>query len=511
MYKFCEYFPYLLVMGGGLIQLVAQGIQDLYLSGDPQITFFKVVYRRHTNFAVESIPQYFSSPADFGQTVSCTLSKTGDLLGPTILYVELPAIPKFIDTDQPDNIKKMAWVKNLGYALVRDISIEIGGNPIDKHYGEWLYIWSQVNGKQGHALDKMLGNIREVYEFTNGKEGCKLYIPLEFWFCRHTGLSLPLTALTSMDVKIIVSFQRLEDCYRLGPTHSIVVNEDVVPFESGDYIEQNVDGPIYGYVMGFDYLQKRLYYIKIRPTRGGAFSGPNDGSNGKLYDSYRIFSRNGAYCTPKIGAKEEVEQTQFSYTPHIISSYLYTNYVYLDNDERMKFVKNNNEYLIEQLQFNQEISIKSPNVKQNLSLNHPCKSHYWVAQLDSLVGPGTINDRFNYTESHVPDSPNLLKQSKLMLNGVERFNGRAEHFNLLEPYKYHSGGPVNGIHAFLFSVYPENNQPSSSANMTKIDSIHMVHGMAKNMGVYDTAKIRSYTVNYNILRVCFGMCLLGFG
>src|SRR5580765_2421856 len=121
-------------MAGGLIQLVAYGVQDLYLTGDPQITYFKILYRRHSNFSVESIVQNFSSPANFGETVSCTLSRAGDLIGETFLYVEIPAIPKFINqtTGEEDETKQIAWVHNLGYALIQEIFIEIGGKLIDK-------------------------------------------------------------------------------------------------------------------------------------------------------------------------------------------------------------------------------------------------------------------------------------------------------------------------------------------------------------------------------------------
>ena len=178
-------------MAGGLVQLVARGIQDVYLTGDPHITFFKTVYRRHTNFAIESIVQNFNFAGNFGETVTCTLSHSGDMVGRIYVCVDLPSVPKFYDqiTGLEDYHKKMAWVNNLGYALVQEVVIEIGGKLIDKQYGEWMYIWSQVTNKNEGALNKMIGNIPLLYEFHNGKPGYRLYIPLEFWFCRNMGLS----------------------------------------------------------------------------------------------------------------------------------------------------------------------------------------------------------------------------------------------------------------------------------------------------------------------------------
>lgn len=576
-------------MAGGIIQLVAYGVQDLYLTGDPQITFFKVIYRRHTNFAIESVIQNFSARANFGETVSCTLSRVGDLIGKIFLYIEIPAMPKFVNskTGQEDRIKKFAWVNNLGYALVQEISIEIGGKLIDKQYGEWMYIWSQVSNRQDHALDKMIGNVPEIYEFSNGKRGYQLVIPLEFWFCRNIGLALPIIALASSDIKIIVTFRKLEECYRIGPTNSIEILEDIVPFSSGDYIEQTINGQtIYGYVIDYDYLQKKLYYIKIQNpnaikrtfesyqqpnknigyTNTGFYSNnqymistntlekqpnlPNNVINNINFSGnipYRIYnSINGTYCTPKPNTKEQIEQTVLTHKPQFINSFLYVDYIYLDNDERNKFSRSNYEYLIEQIQFNTVIGINSPNVMQKLQLNHPCKAHYWVVQLDRLVGPGTINDIFNYTTSHIhyskhnnnnnlfntiPNDPidycqdnkskinhqekfygkDIVEEADMIINGKSRFGQRSNKFlNLVVPYQHHHRGPMTGINVYSISLYPEDHQPSSTINMSKIDDIRIKMLLHNSINTQNTAKIRSYTINYNILRICFNLGSLAF-
>ncbi|XWV26405.1 hypothetical protein QJ857_gp0664 [Tupanvirus soda lake] len=569
-------------MAGGLIQLVAYGVQDLYLTGDPQITFFKVLYRRHTNFAIESVIQNFSSSANFGETVSCTISRSGDLVGKIFLFVEISSIPKFINqtTGEEDLFKKIAWVNNLGYALIQEICIEIGGKLIDKQYGEWMYIWSQVSNKKDRALDKMIGNLPTIYEFSNGKPGYQMYIPLEFWFCRNIGLALPLISLASSDVKLTVTFRKLEECYRIGPTNSIELLDDIVPFKEGDYIEQIVNGQsIYGYVMGFDYLQKKLYYIKIqspnaskktfesyqenlntinttngfnpKPIQSNAQKLPNEIINNTNYKNnipYRIYnSITKTYVTPKPNTREKIEQTNLPFKPQIVNSVLYVDYVYLDTEERNKFARSNHEYLIEQIQFNQEIGIKSPNAKQNLSLNHPCKAIYWVAQMDSLVGPGTINDLFNYTDSpihyakedknannlpmNVPNyfadvcptinsrmdkqerfyGKNLVSSAKLVLNGRDRFGTReSQYFNLVEPYEHHQRGPNPGINVYSFAIYPEQHQPSSAINMSKIDYAAMQMRLRNNISNQNTARVRSYTINYNILRIFFNLGGLAF-
>jgi hypothetical protein len=155
-------------MGGGLLQLVAYGAQDVYLTGNPQITFFKVGYRRHTNFAMEAIQQTFSGVADFGNSVTCQISRNGDLIHRAYLEVTLPALES---TDK--------YVNYVGLRLLRSVSIEIGGQQIDKHYSDWLYIWNELSlpiGKR-FAWERMVGADNDI---TTSDTPYTLNIPLEF-------------------------------------------------------------------------------------------------------------------------------------------------------------------------------------------------------------------------------------------------------------------------------------------------------------------------------------------
>ena len=130
-------------MGGGLMQLVAYGAQDVYLSGNPQITFFKTVYRRHTNFSMESINQTFNAPLQFGKKSNCSIARNGDLLADMYLEITLPAIKQVQTTDGVDSTY-VSWTDGIGNALIKSVSIEIGGQEIDKHYGQWLDIWNEL-------------------------------------------------------------------------------------------------------------------------------------------------------------------------------------------------------------------------------------------------------------------------------------------------------------------------------------------------------------------------------
>ena len=177
------------------MQLVAYGAQDIYLTGNPQITFFKVVYRRHTNFSMEAIEQTFNGAADFGKRVTCTVSRNGDLMHKVYLQVTVPAAAA-------------GYVKNLGQALVKFAEVEIGGQRIDKHYGDWMHIWNELSQEAGKKVgyNDMIGAALGV-----DSAETDLYIPLEFWFCRNPGLALPLIALQYHEVKINIEFRALSE------------------------------------------------------------------------------------------------------------------------------------------------------------------------------------------------------------------------------------------------------------------------------------------------------------
>lgn len=194
-------------MTGGLMQLVAYGAQDIYLTGQPVITYFKVVYRRHTNFAMESIAQVFNGTADFGRTVTALISRNGDLISGMTLQTGLP-------TGQ-------AYCHNVGHYLINNVYVEIGGQLIDRHYADWLDVWAQLSVPAGQMLGyrKMIGESLVDADGgvnANGWQGDSsdetlvgdgtIYVPLQFWFCRNVGLALPLIALQYHEVKVTIQF-----------------------------------------------------------------------------------------------------------------------------------------------------------------------------------------------------------------------------------------------------------------------------------------------------------------
>jgi hypothetical protein len=213
-------------MAGGLLQLVAYGAQDVYLTGSPEITFWKVSYRRHTNFAMESIEQTFNGQADFGRRVTCTISRNGDLIYRTYLQVTLPEISQDMAKSGDDGVYAR-WLDYPGEQLIASVEVEIGGQRIDRQYGDWMHIWNQLtqSSEQQRGYYKMIGHTTQLTYITdptfaaisgpcsatggpaqvcaprNALPETTLYVPLQFWWCKSPGLALPLIALTSAGQK----------------------------------------------------------------------------------------------------------------------------------------------------------------------------------------------------------------------------------------------------------------------------------------------------------------------
>jgi hypothetical protein len=536
-------------MGGGLMQLVAYGAQDVYLTGNPQITYWKVTYRRHTNFAMESIEQTFNGQSDFGRRVTCTISRNGDLAYRTYLQVTLPEINQNMGAGTNPKVYAR-WLDYPGHQLIDDVEVEIGGQRIDKQYGDWMQLWTQLtmDNNQERGYHKMIGQTTQLTFLTdpdfadvdgpcdsqaphqvcaprNALPETTLYIPLQFWFCNNPGLALPLIALQYHEVKINIDLRAIDEC--LWAVSSI--NET-----SGD---QKASG---------------------------------------------------------------------AYAQSLVSASLYVDYIYLDTDERRRMAQNPHEYLIEQLQYTGAESVGSSSNKIRLNFNHPCKELVWVVQPDcnvdycmSTTGGSVLYQAlgaqpFNYTDA-VDALPNTIKAfgaddaikedngfitssglfetpgpagikvmgttpgqastnmslgdtlvwsgnagtnnyhssvsdagtfvltetslnmhcwgenpvvtAKLQLNGQDRFSEReGTYFDQVQPWQHHTRSPDTGINVYSFALQPEQHQPSGTCNFSRIDNatLQLVLSNATVSGT-NTAKVRVYARNYNVLRIMSGM------
>lgn len=204
------------------MQLVAYGAQDVYLTGNPQITFFKVVYRRHTNFAIEAIEETFNGAVNFGRKVSCPIIRNGDLVTKMYLKLHLPALDVSSDTTFAANGGGLiAWGPQIGVNVIESVELNIGGSRIDKHWGDWLSIWHELTRQPGQdaGYAQMIGNTSALTSLAPTIPATQLFVPLMFFHCRNDGLALPLIALQYHDVRVDFEFKNVNQC--------VIVNDAV--------------------------------------------------------------------------------------------------------------------------------------------------------------------------------------------------------------------------------------------------------------------------------------------
>ncbi len=388
-------------MGGGLMQLVAYGAQDVYLTGNPQITFWKVSYRRHTNFAMESIEQTFNGQADFGRRVTCTISRNGDLAYRTYLQVTLPEINQQManTTGSAKTGVYARWLDFPGEQMISQVEVEIGGQRIDRQYGDWMHIWNQLTltSEQQRGYYKMVGNTtqltfitdpsfndvdgpceanapRQVCAPRNALPETTLYVPFQFWYCRNPGLALPLIALQYHEVKINLDIRPIDECL-----------------------------------------------FAVGTLNCGTAAAPTT-SSGKVTTAYN---------------------------QSLVAASLYVDYVFLDTDERRRMAQNPHEYLIEQLQFTGDESVGSSSNKIKLNFNHPVKELVWVVQPDENVdycaslecGQTLFSvlgaQPFNYTDA-IDALPNAIHS----FGGPDSVAGTSQSFITSEGL-FHDAGAVD--------------------------------------------------------------------
>ena len=191
-------------MAGGLMQLVAYGAQDVYLTGNPKVTFFQAVYKRHTNFAMETIEQTINGTAASSGRVSVTVARNGDLIGD--MYLE--ATTKASLANVSGATRDTNWVAE---RIVSTAELSIGGQRIDKHYQRWWRLYSELYLAEGSKL-----NYAKMTTNPVGNSTKQVYLPLIFFFNRNPGLALPLIALQYHEVRIDIDLTSEFDTYVTG-------------------------------------------------------------------------------------------------------------------------------------------------------------------------------------------------------------------------------------------------------------------------------------------------------
>lgn len=494
-------------MGLGLLLLVSVGKEDLYLTGQPEITYFKVVYKQYTNFSIETIPQFFKTDPDFSRKVTINISKNADLLNQIYLVIDLPSIPPSNHSKLPKGIKKFKWIDNLGLGMIKSISVEIGGIIIDKLNGEFLHIYNQLNLKKSQVkgYNKIVGMTKELNSLSDGKDSYQLQVPINFWFCQDSGLSLPLISLIHNDVKFHVEFESFNKCNIQSPSHYINIKDTICLFKDNEIITQTVNGQTaVGRFIYFDVTTKNLYYDKI----SNDFQIPiTESTKFNISGVDSLFQV--SLSTTSLLVQDE-DYFRFN-TPSLNNSFILANYVFLDNKERWEFINKEIEYLIPTVSILSEKKYYSSNVVFNIDyLNNPVKVIYWRALLLSNYDS---NDFFNYSSFpiDITNKKKLINNCKLVLNSIARESiTESKFYSNLQKYINKNVSTETGIYLYSFSLYPEEYQPSGTFNFSKIDNAYLQLSLDKNVNYQNPVLVKGYAIQYNVFRIINGLGSLVF-
>ena len=476
--------------GGALMQLVAFGAQDVYLTGDPKVTFFQSAYKRHTNFAMETVQQTVAGNSNPGGLVSVTLARSGDLVGD--MFVVLQPTPQSAGQLTSNNVvADMNWVAERAFT---SIELFIGGQSIDKHYQLWFRLYSEVflndTKKNNYGKLTSLPIANNVGQTSTGY----VYLPLIFFFNRNPGLYLPLIALQYHEVRIDFTLSPSYASYFGANPFAVWANYvylDTVERESFAKKPQ-------------EYLIEQVQYINGNPV-----GSTNENTPSVIRLQYNHPVKELVWCyqnaTPSTNPNAmwnfssgvsnvnvtvdpaKIAGSLAPFSPaHVGSPLLYVPNPFASN----LFVTANTFITNSNITAGTLISVQSNVISGNV---------YWVE-----AGLNQISSNVNFGVEVGP-----LHQFKILLNGTDRFVPQyGKYFNQYQPYVYHSGIPYPGIYCYSFALKPEELQPSGTCNFSRIDiaqvAVNLKTGMPAGLNQ------QMFAVNYNILRIQSGLGGLAF-
>jgi len=545
-------------MGGGLLQLVAYGAQDAYISGNPQITFWKGLFKRHTNFAMEPFRINFSGQVQWGTKQTALVGRHADLLYSTYVEVVLPKQTTVI-LDNVAHLTDYYWNNDqgaLGFNLIKYAELDIGGQVVDRQYGEFLFLWTQLTSEK-NTLDKAIDLLSGPCVTKNGAStltygsGCAqdgrqqqpnvLYIPLYFFFTRNPGAALPLIALQYHEVKINILWNEpqliagnftgtlngvqpaisnlpqavqaalyidyiyldTEERRRMAQaSHEYLIeqtqfNEDKGIVGANNRIDLTFNHPVKELI----WVVQPSYYTDCRLAAG------IDVSTATSVSAVRVYSPDG-------NASDE-GKLNITYQYGVVTSALVAS-------------AGANYGVDEELIVSGNLLPGGKSPANDLTFVATSVTGSGGLTFVSFVrgtAPVATNTRLRpFTYDH-----GLVFEQWLQINGQDRLDRRyGDYFNRVQPFQHHSGNITAspGAYMYSFALRPEEHQPSGTCNFSRIDTATIVMNMAGVSGntIGDAQQdgtpgnpdirlspdfanwnVRVYAVNYNVLRVMSGM------
>jgi len=484
-------------MPGGLLQLVGVGAQNVFVNGNPSMTYFNAMYKRHTNFAMEHFRLTFNGldqniPSTGDRTLRCKIPRYADLLHDCYLCVNIPdiyspVVPSQYETLGPATVPatpyQFQWIPNLGYNMIETINVTVNGTPIVSMTGEWMKIQTYLKYEKTRRriLDTMVGNIPELYDPANANgrinqypnsiqpssanpppssptpsiPGRQLTIPLSFWFCEEIGQALPLVALTEAEIYINVTFRNIYQLFTvIDPRDQN--NPNSTPADPTGTFGMRIPGLPQDNFLGIQ-----------------NFLSPPD-----------------FYGDP----------TNLALQNWNLNPYIEANYIFLTETERAHVAGFERTYLVTQQYvstFRNEYGLNNVLIPTfNL-----CTRVIALFQRTDLM---LLNQWDNYTNWNgeppltttlyrhalpyytsgvtnplVSPPQDILQEANLIFDGKDRFTTKnSNFFSLIENFKYTQGDTVElpGIYQYSFAIDPNHpTQPSGSANGSMFNKIYLQH------------------------------------
>ncbi|QKF93905.1 major capsid protein [Fadolivirus algeromassiliense] len=542
-------------MGGGLMQLVAYGAQDIYLTGNPQITFFKVIYRRHTNFAIETVEHPFVGTVGFGNRLTAKITRNGDLVSKMYLRVILNSV-------DPQN-KNFAWVRRVGHAIIREVEIDIGGTKVDRQYGTWLDVWYELarHGDHERAYANMIGDVPSMTDYNKTiKPEYILYIPLQFWFNKFIGLAIPLIALQYHETNIYVQLENVNKLIVSDGYFDInnVSLKDITILVN--YIYLDTDERRRFALVGHEYLIEQIQYNGSEP----AITSPTKYTLDFNHPTKELIwaIRNGNYYTSKsflyytnsdkwsvtdaacliVQNSIEVGESPEASVPDSVWEQVLPNSVNsigklnINNKTQSNVWVNQNSLSIGSYGITNKIAgdititfdnvtketiIQCSNIVTTLTVRD---LSFPVEQMtDTRYNKKQYDPRVNTFSNYgilIDGTGNPVEYGLLQFNGHDRFDRReGMYFNYVQSEQHHENTPKDGINCYSFALYPEEHQPSGTSNLSRIESSQLtlwyidstfVAGSPELNFLNDESQLWIFATNYNILRIFSGLSGLAY-
>jgi hypothetical protein len=466
-------------MPGGLIQLVAKGAQDQLVNGNPSFTHFRSMYKRHTDFAMEHFRIYFktsnlSIPASGSLALQARVDRNAQLLHDCYLSITLPPIyspivpfQRTVPSGAPINSSSNAigyefqWIPNLGYNMINYASIQINGQEIVRHTGEWMKLYSNLtySSNKKDVINTMVGNLAQYNDPGNAYDrinqyphamssssepsipGTVLTIPLHFWFCEDVGSALPLIAIQQSEVDIVIELNNIYSLFTIRDVDS--------------------SSPTFGQ--------------RIAPNPANSLYSINNFLSPPIY---------GPYPSLPVPTNQNLYQWE-------TNAFIECNYIFLSDAELIHIAKTDQTFIIKQLNIISTFNQYGASNDLELTMRNLCTRLVWVAQRSDRASQ---NDVDNYTNWANPNQPpinqtglgfmtpwyssgnvlpsgtstrDILLDSSVILDGTERFNYKqTEFFNHIQNYKFNPGRTTDipGLYCYSFALDHDKIQPSGQLN-----------------------------------------------